>query len=206
MPEISIAAEVRTEFGKGAARRVRRADKIPAVVYGHGTDPQHIALPGHDLMLALKHANVLLEVEVDGTKQLTLPKSVQRDPVRHSIEHVDLVIVSRNERVTVEVPLIVTGTPASGGVIDQALTTITVEAAATNIPTGIAIDLEKAEPGTAVHARDLEVPEGTSILLEPDALVVHVLGPQAEPEPEETAEAAAEDETEAADSEDSAQE
>jgi large subunit ribosomal protein L25 len=185
MPEIRIASEPRTEFGKGAARRIRRADRVPAVVYGHGTAPLHVSLPEHELMLALKHANVLLELDLETGRELTLPKSVQRDPVRLSLEHVDLVIVKRGERVIVEISVRVTGTPASGGVIDQAHPTVTVEASATAIPEEIVIDLDRAEPGTAIHASDLPLPEGTTLALDAETLIVHVLSPQVEaPEPE----------------------
>jgi large subunit ribosomal protein L25 len=135
-------------------------------------------------MLALKHANVLLELELEKGPELTLPKSVQRDPVRLTLEHVDLVIVKRGERVTVEVALVVTGTPASGGVLDLAHPTITVEASATSIPESLSVDLDKAEPGTAIHAGDLVLPEGTTLVLDPETLVVHVLAPQVEAEPE----------------------
>jgi large subunit ribosomal protein L25 len=180
MPEIRIAAEPRTEFGKGAARRIRRSDRVPAVVYGHGTAPLHVSLPEHELMLALKHANVLLELDLETGRELTLPKSVQRDPVRLTLEHVDLVIVKRGERVIVEVSVRVTGTPASGGVIDQAHPTVTVEASATAIPAEIVVDLERAEPGTAILASDLPLPEGTVMALDPETLVVHVLAPQVE--------------------------
>lgn len=200
MPEIRIAALPRTEFGKGAARRIRRNDQVPAVVYGHGTAPLHVSLPEHELMLALKHSNVLLELDLETGRELVLPKSVQRDPVRLSLEHVDLVIVKRGERVIVEVPVRVTGTPASGGVVDQAHPTVTVEASATAIPNEIVVDLERAEPGTAVHASDLPLPDGTVLALDADTLIVHILGPQveaAEPEVEavvEGAEAAPADE------------
>ncbi len=180
MPEIRISAEPRTEFGKGAARRTRRANRVPAVVYGHGTAPLHVSLPEHELMLALKHANVLLELDLEAGKELTLPKSVQRDPVRLTLEHVDLVIVKRGERVIVEIAVNVTGSPASGGVIDLAHPTVTVEASATAIPESITVDLDRAEPGTALHASDLPLPEGVVMVLDPETLVVHVLSPQVE--------------------------
>ncbi|HTY73388.1 MAG TPA: 50S ribosomal protein L25/general stress protein Ctc [Actinomycetes bacterium] len=180
MPEFRIAAESRTEFGKGAARRLRRGSKVPAVLYGHGNATTHVSLPEHDLMLALKHPNVLLELDLESGKQLALPKAVQRDPVRLTLEHVDLVIVTRGERVSVEVPLRVTGTPGSGGILDLAHTTINVEASATAIPSEIVVDLDRAEPGTAVHAGDLALSDGVTLLLDPETLVVHVLAPQAE--------------------------
>src|SRR5262245_45502361 len=127
MPEIQIVAEPRTEFGKGAARRARRDHKVPAVVYGHGTDPRHVTLPAHELMLALKSANVLLELDLSGTKELTLPKSVQRDPIRGSLEHVDLIVVKRGEKVVVDVALHVTGTLVDGGVLDVVHPTVSIE-------------------------------------------------------------------------------
>ncbi len=187
MPEIQIAAEPRTEFGKGAARRARRAQLVPAVVYGHGTEPRHITLPEHELMLALKSANVLLELDLEGTSELTLPKSVQRHALRNSIEHVDLIVVRRGEKVIVDVALHVTGTPLDGGIIDLIHSTISVEAEATSIPSELTVDLDKATPGTQVHAGDLVLPAGTTLMLEAEALVANVLSPQveAEPEPEE---------------------
>ncbi|HEU5044119.1 MAG TPA: 50S ribosomal protein L25, partial [Nocardioidaceae bacterium] len=113
MSESKIQAEPRTEFGKGAARRIRRADKVPAVLYGHGTPPVHITLPGHETMLALKHGgvNALLTIVVEGKSQLALPKQVQRDPIKGFLEHLDLIVVKRGEKVTVEVPVHVVGDP-----------------------------------------------------------------------------------------------
>ncbi len=188
MPEITIVAEPRTEFGKGASRRARRELKVPAVVYGHGTDPRHVTLPQHELMLALKSANVLLELDLGSGKELTLPKSVQRDPIRGTIEHVDLIVVKRGEKVVVEVVLHVTGQPVDGGVIDIVENTITVEAEATSIPSEITVDLDKSTPGTQVHAGDLVLPAGTTLQIEADVLVAHVLSPQVEAEPEVDAE------------------
>ncbi len=176
MPEVRIAAEPRTEFGKGAARRVRRAGRVPAVVYGHGTDTRHVTLPGHQLLMALKTPNVL--IQLDGLQergQLTLPKAVQRDPIRGLIEHVDLILVRRGEKVTVEVPVHVTGEIAPGGLLDQQLVQITVEAEATQIPGAIDVDVTGMEIGAAVHAGDLTMPIGVTLAAEPDALVLHVL-------------------------------
>ncbi len=193
MPELHIAAEPRTEFGKGAARRVRRADKVPGVVYGHGTDPQHVTLPGHDLMKALKTANVLLDLEVGGDHQLVLPKSVQRDPIKGTLEHVDLVIVRRGEKVTVDVGLHVSGEVGPGGMLDQQLVSLSVEAEATTIPTGFEIDVEGMPIGTSVHAKDVVLPAGTTLVTDPDALVLHVLAaPTAEQIDAELSEAEAE--------------
>ncbi len=196
MPEVKIAAEARTEFGKGAARRTRREGKVPAVLYGHGTDTRHLSLPGHALMLALKTPNVLLLLEgLKSGSELALPKAVQRDPVRGFLEHVDLILVRRGEKVTVEVPIRVTGEIAPGEVIlNQLLVQIPVEADATNIPQGIDVDVEGMELGQAVHAGDLKLPAGVTLQVEPDTLVLAVIAQQAaeEPEEEEAAEGAPE--------------
>ena len=196
MPEVKIAAEARTEFGKGAARRTRREGKVPAVLYGHGTDTRHLSLPGHALMLALKTPNVLLLLEgLTSGSELALPKAVQRDPVRGFLEHVDLILVRRGEKVTVEVPIRVTGEIAPGEVmLNQLLVQIPVEADATNIPQGIDVDVEGLELGQAVHAGDLKLPAGVTLQVEPDTLVLAVIAQQAaeEPEEEEAAEGAPE--------------
>ena len=176
MPEVRIVAESRTEFGKGAARRVRRAGRVPAVMYGHGTDTRHVTLPGHELLLALKTPNVLIQVEgLSGRSQLTLPKAVQRDPIRGDIEHVDLILVRRGEKVTVEVPVQVAGEVEPGGLLDQQMMRLSVEAEATQIPSGITVDVEGMEIGSSVHARDLDLPSGVTLAAEPEALVLHVL-------------------------------
>ena len=176
MPEVRIVAEPRTEFGKGAARRMRRAGRVPAVLYGHGTDTRHVTLPGHELLMALKTPNVLIQVEgLSGRSQLTLPKAVQRDPIRGNIEHVDLILVRRGEKVTVEVPVQVTGEVEPGGLLDQQMVRLAVEAEATKIPSGITVDVEGMEIGAAVHAGDLDLPSGVTLAAEPEALVLHVL-------------------------------
>ncbi len=176
MPEVRIAAEPRTEFGKGPARRVRRAGRVPAVLYGHGTDPRHVSLPGHDVLLALRTANVLIRLEgMPGGSQLALPKAVQRNPIKGSVEHVDLIMVRRGEKVTVDIPVTVTGDVAPDGLLDQQLVQIAVEAEATNIPPGIEVDIEGMPIGAAVHARDLALAPGVSLAVEPDVLVLHVI-------------------------------
>jgi large subunit ribosomal protein L25 len=187
VPEVRIAAEARTEFGKGAARRSRREGRVPAVLYGHGTETRHLSLPGHELMLALKTPNALLRLE--GLKhghEIALPKAVQRDPIRGIIEHVDLILVRRGEKVTVEVPIRVTGNIAPDGMLEQQLVQISVEAEATNIPRGIDVDVDGMEVGSAVHAGDLTLPRGVSLQADPEVLVLHVVAqPTAgEPEPE----------------------
>ena len=176
MPEVRIAAEPRTEFGKGPARRERRAGRVPAVVYGHGTDTRHITLPGHDVMMALKAANVLIRLDgLPGGNQLVLPKAVQRDPIRGFVEHVDLVMVRRGEKVTVDIPVQVTGEVYSGGLLDQQMVQISIEAEATHIPAAIEVDVEDMQVGTAVHAGDLKLPSGSSLAVDPEALVLHVI-------------------------------
>ena len=184
MPEVKIAAEARTEFGKGVARRIRQDGRVPAVLYGHGTETRHLTLPAHDLMRALRTSNVLLRLEgltKDG--EIALPKAVQRDPIKNIIEHVDLILVRRGEKVTVEVPIRVTGEIFPGGLLDQQLVQIPLEAEATNIPQGVDVDVEGMEIGQAVHAGDLKLPPGSSLQVEPDILVLHVIAqPTAEPE------------------------
>ena len=176
MPEVRIEAEPRTEFGKGPARRERRAGRVPAVIYGHGTDPRHVSLPGHAVLMALRTANVLIRLEgLPGGSQLALPKAVQRDPIKGYVEHVDLIMVRLGEKVTVEIPVTTKGDVASGGLLDQQLVQISVEAEATNIPPGIEVNVADMAIGTAVHARDLELPEGVTLDEEPDALVLHVI-------------------------------
>jgi large subunit ribosomal protein L25 len=194
--EVRIAAEPRTEFGKGPARRERRAGRVPAVLYGHGGDPRHLSLPGHDVLLALRTANVLIRVDgLEGGSELALPKAVQRDPIQGTIEHVDLILVRSGEKVTVEIPINVTGEVAPDGMLDQQLVQISLEAEATNIPPGIDVSVEGMTIGTAVHASDLELPQGSTLAVEPDILVLHIVAaPTAEqmeaglglPEGEET--------------------
>ncbi|WP_148571561.1 50S ribosomal protein L25/general stress protein Ctc [Nocardioides caldifontis] len=176
MSETRLQAEPRNEFGKGAARRIRRAHKVPAVLYGHGTDPVHVTLPGHDTMMALKHggANALLSIELEGETQLALPKQVQRHPVRGELEHVDLLIVRRGEKVTVDVPVVTVGDAAPETVVTIEHATISLEAEATHIPESVEVSVEGAEAGTQVLAKDLTLPSGTSLQVDEEALVVNV--------------------------------
>jgi large subunit ribosomal protein L25 len=197
VPEVKIAAETRDEFGKGAARRIRREGRVPAVLYGHGTETRHLTLPGHDMMLALKTPNVLLRLEgLKNGSEIALPKAVQRDPIKGFLEHVDLILVRRGEKVTVDVPIRVSGEIAPGdGMLDQPLVQIPVEAEATNIPQGIDVDVEGMELGQTVYASDLKLPRGVTLQVEPDTLVLHVIAQQMAEEPEaeeEEAEAAPE--------------
>ncbi|WP_035813459.1 50S ribosomal protein L25/general stress protein Ctc [Jiangella gansuensis] len=195
MSDVKIAAELRTEFGKGAARRLRRADKVPAVLYGHGTDPVHLALPGHDTMLALKTANALLTLDIEGHgNELALPKHVQRDPLKGFIEHVDLLLVKRGEKVTVDVPVHLVGEAAPGTLVNLDSPTLSVEAEATHLPEGIEVSVEGLEEGTQIHAKDLTLPSGTTLAADDELLVVNVTAAptaeQMEGEVEEAAEEA----------------
>lgn len=192
MSEIAIDAERRTEFGKGAARRLRRDKKVPVVVYGHGEDTQHLSLPAHQLMLALKQSNALLSLKLEGDSQLVLPKSVQRDPVRHTIEHVDLVAVRTGEKVTVEVVVKLDGKIAPGGLLEHVNDTLTIEAEATNIPNELVVSVEGLEVGSSVHASDVALPSGVTLVADTETVVVHILSAQqAAAEMEELEEAAA---------------
>lgn len=175
-----ITAETRTEFGKGAARRIRRDNKVPAVIYGHGGDPIHVTLPGHDTMMALKHggANALLELSIDGKSHLALTKQVQVDPVRRTLEHVDFVAVVRGEKVSVDIPIHLVGAAVRDALVVTENSTVEVEAEATNIPEFIEVDIEGAEAGTQILASDLKLPAGSSLLTDPDTLIVNVTGTQ----------------------------
>jgi large subunit ribosomal protein L25 len=175
VPELAIDAKPRTEFGKGPARRTRAAGRVPAVLYGHHAEPTHLTLPGHEVLLALRTANVLIRLEgLPGGAKLALPKAVQRDPIKGYVEHVDLLLVRRGEKVTVDIPLTVTGEVAPDGLLDQQLVQISVETEATHIPTGIEVDVEGLTIGTQVTAGELVLPRGTTLAVEPDILVLHV--------------------------------
>ena len=177
-----ITAELRTEFGKGAARRVRRDNKIPAVIYGHGNDPIHVTLPGHATTMALKHlgSNALLELDIDGNDQLVLSKAVQVDPIRRAIDHIDFVAVRRGEKVTVDVRIQLVGDAVRETLVVTDSTTIQVEAEATHIPEQIEVSIEGAEAGTQIHAKDLSLPQGTTLLSDPELLIVNITAAQTE--------------------------
>ncbi|MDT0263114.1 50S ribosomal protein L25/general stress protein Ctc [Jatrophihabitans lederbergiae] len=192
MSEVRLDAEVRTEFGKGGARRTRRAGKIPAVIYGHGADPRHVSLPAREFTLAIRRggSNVLLTLALEGEDQLTIPKAIQRDPIRGDFEHVDLLAVRLGEKVTIDVPLVLTGEIAPGGLLAQDATSVTVEAEATHLPTEIEISIEGMEVGSSVSAKDLTLAAGTTLVTDPETLLVAVgAAPTAEDLEAETAEA-----------------
>ncbi|MBM7804096.1 large subunit ribosomal protein L25 [Curtobacterium luteum] len=191
-----LAAEIRTKFGKGAARKIRANDKIPAVVYGHGTEPQHITLPGHETMLIVRQANAIIDLDIEGTAQLALVKDVQRDPVRQVIEHIDLVVVRRGEKVTVDVPVVVEGESFSGTIHVQDLSSVSLLVEATKIPEHVVVDVEGLEDGKQILASELELPSGAELETDPEALVVQIVTPRATADDiaadEEAAEAGAE--------------
>lgn len=193
MSEVRIAAEPRTEFGKGASRRARRAGKVPAVLYGHGTEPRHLNLPGHELMLALKTPNVLIRLDGLDKDNLALPKSVQRDAIKGFLEHVDLLVVSKGEKVEVEISVSLTGEVKAPGVLNQELVTVTVEAEATHIPDGVEFDINGLEVGTTPTAADLKLPSGVSLVTDPESILLTVSAPRVEEEPETSTEAAGEE-------------
>jgi len=180
VPEVRIEAEPRTEFGKGAARAVRREGRVPGVIYGHGAENRHFTLPEHELMIALKTPNVLIRVEGLGKATLALPKAVQRHAIKGVIEHVDLIEVRSGEKVTVEIPIRVSGEVFSGGILDQQMVQISVEAEATHLPDGVDVDVEGAQVGTQVYAKDLALPTGTTLAGDPEALVLHVTEPRSQ--------------------------
>lgn len=191
---LKLAAEKRTEFGKGAARRARMAHQIPAVIYGHGADPLHVLLPGHETMMALKHSNVLMSVEWDGDKQMVLVKDIQRHPVKRSIAHVDLLIVRKGEKVTVDVPVHVLGEPFPGTVAVTENTTLSVLAEATHIPDSLEVSIEGMGEGEKITAGDVTLPAGSELVSDPATTVVSISVPRGaiSDEEEEAAEEAAE--------------
>jgi len=173
--EVRLIAESRTEFGKGFARRIRRAGKVPSVLYGHGTDPRHLSLDAREFAHALKGgANTVLTLQLDGGDELALPKSVVRHPLRDYFEHVDLLLVRRGEKVTVDIPVLIEGEAASGTLVLTDLSTLSVEVEALSIPESLTVDLTDAEAGTQILAGDVTLPTGAVLVTDPEALVVAV--------------------------------
>jgi large subunit ribosomal protein L25 len=192
--EIRLEAQSRNEFGKGAARRARREGLVPAVVYGHGTEPVHVNLPGHALMLALKTPNVLFTLAINGKDEFVLPKAVQRDPIKRSLKHVDLLLVKRGEKVTVEIQIITEGELAPGGnLVEHVLNTLPLEAEATHLPESVTLNIAGMSAGDSIHAKDIPLPKGATLAVDGDAVVIHVVSAQVEaPAEDEAAEASAE--------------
>jgi large subunit ribosomal protein L25 len=174
MSENKLVATARTSFGKGAARSIRREGNIPAVMYGHGTEPVHISLPGHQTMMALKVANVLLTIEIDGKDQLALAKDIQRDPVRPIIEHVDLVVVRKGEKVNVDVPVHLVGVAAVETVVTVENNTVELAVEATHIPDQVDVSVEGLDSGTQIHASDLVLPKGAELVTDAATLIVNI--------------------------------
>ncbi|MBH0776092.1 50S ribosomal protein L25/general stress protein Ctc [Nocardia bovistercoris] len=180
-----LEAAVRTEFGKGAARRTRRAGNVPAVLYGHQSDPRHLSLNAQAFAAILREhgTNAVLNLVIDGQQQLALTKSVVVHPIRRYIEHADLLVVKRGEKVTADVPVNVTGEAASGTLVTQETTTISIEADALNLPESIEISIEGAEPGTQFTAGQATLPAGVTLAVDAETLIVNVIvAPAAEPE------------------------
>lgn len=186
-----VEAATRESFGKGAARKLRATGAIPAVIYGHGTDPKHVALPAHQVGLLIRKANALLDLQIDGKSTLVLVKDVQKDPVRQIIEHMDLIVIKKGEKVQVEVPVHIEGEPFAGTIADVDAHTLLLEVEATHIPERVVVSVEGLEEGAQIHAKDIELPKGASLINEPDTLVVNVHTPQKVDLGEEAAEAEA---------------
>jgi len=191
--KLKLAAEARTEFGKGAARRIRAAHQIPAVIYGHGEEPIHIVLPGHDTMMALKHPNALLTIAIDGDEQLAIAKDVQRDPIKPVIVHVDLLTVKKGEKITVDVPVHLEGESAPGTIHVLENASLQILAEATHLPEVLTLSIEGMEEGDKKVAADVELPKGSELAGDPELLVVHVTVPRTAAEEEPAAEAADEE-------------
>ena len=174
MAEITINGVVRTEFGKGASRRARRDGLVPAVIYGHGEKPQHITLPARELGVALKQSNVLLDIVIDGKTELTLPKAIVRHPLKQIIEHIDLVLVRRGEKVVVAVPVHAIGEHDRDGVLEHVNNTIEVRVEATAIPSFFELDINGLAAGTSLYAGDVKLPAGVELESDPKMIVVHL--------------------------------
>ena len=171
-----VQAELRENFGKGFARRLRAAGKIPAVIYGHGTEPKHVALPGHQVGLLIRRANAILDLDIAGTKELVLVKDVQRDPVLQIIEHIDLIVIKKGERVHVDIPVHVVGASAPGTIANLDAVSISLEVEATHIPQSVTIDIAGLEDGAHIVAKDVELPKGASLVSDPEMLIVAIAG------------------------------
>ena len=177
--DTKVVATKRENFGKGFARRLRASGQIPAVIYGHGTEPVHVALPGHQMALLIRRANTVLELDVDGTQQLTLVKDVQKDPVHQIIEHIDLLVVKKGEKIEVDVPITVVGEPYPGTIANLDAVSILLEVEATHIPQSIEIDVEGLEEGAHITAADLKLPKGAALVADPETLIVAISVPSA---------------------------
>ena len=183
MAEIKIAGARRTEFGKGASRRTRRDGLVPAVIYGHGENPIHISLPARELGIALKSSNVLLDIDLGDHVELTLPKSIVRHAIKGTLEHVDLIIVRRGERVVVSVPVHTSGEYDRDGILEHNHNSIEVETEATAIPNFLELDMTGLEAGSSLYAADVKLPAGVILISDPKMAVVHLSVRAAQEEP-----------------------
>ncbi|WP_102510242.1 50S ribosomal protein L25/general stress protein Ctc [Sanguibacter massiliensis] len=173
MSDVKLSAVLRTDFGKGAARRTRREGRVPAVLYGHGSDPLHVSLPTHETYLALvRHKNALFEIDVEGDVKLAIVRDVQVEAVRREIEHIDLLLVKKGEKVIVEVPIVVVGEPAPATMHVVEQLSVQVEAEATNLPDSIEVDITGLTAGTVVYGKDLVLVDGASLVNDPDSDIV----------------------------------
>ena len=171
-----LVTEVREVFGNGAARKIRATGKIPAVIYGHGTEPQHVTLPGHETALILRKSNQVLELDIQGKTQLALVKDVQKDPVRQIIEHIDLVVVRKGEKVIVDIPVRIEGESAPGTNVNQNANTLSLEVEATHIPESLVVSIEGLEDGAQILAGAVTLPSGATLITDPETLVVGIVG------------------------------
>ncbi len=200
MSEVKISAEPRTEFGKGGARRTRRAGKVPAVLYGHGEKPQHIALPAREFAAAIRHGglNQVFTIDIAGGTTLALPKAIQRDPIKDTYEHVDLIIVKRGEKVTVDVPIVLTGEAARNTLVVSESTTLSIVAEALHLPDSFEVSIEGLEAGAQITAGDVQLPSGSELAVDPETVIAIVSAAQTAEQMEgdtgEAAESPAEDE------------
>ena len=189
--ENKLSAEIRTEFGKGFARRLRAAGKIPAVVYGHGSDVKHVALPAHETGLIVRYANSIIRLEIDGEQQIVFVKDVQRDPVRSIIEHIDLVTIETGEKMEVEVPLLTEGESFSGTYVTHSTTTVRVLVDALHIPEHVSVNVEGLEDGAQLYAKDVVLPEGAELADDPELHLLSVTANATSDEDEGEGDAAA---------------
>ena len=196
-----LVTEIRTAFGKGAARKLRAVGKIPAVLYGHGSEPQHLTLNAHDVFMLVRRSNAIFDLDIEGASQLALVKDIQRNPVlegSRAIEHLDLVIVKRGEKVVVDVPIHVEGESAPGTITNLELTSISIEVDAMTIPNNLVVSIEGLEEGAHVLAGGIELPEGSTLLTDPEALIIGIMVPAAPQEDDDAAAAPAEPAAESA--------
>lgn len=181
MADAKIKATVRSEFGKGAARRLRRTEQVPGVLYGHGGDPVHVAIPSYDLMMALKTSNVLIALDVDGREELVIPKAVQREAIRGFLVHIDLLVVKKGETVYVDIPILAEGDLGPGQfLLEYVLSSLPVTAEATAIPDDLTVSIEGLVAGDNIRAKDINLPQGTALDVDGDTVVLQVLAAQAE--------------------------